>query len=176
MVAEIPHLPASWWITFHLKLLEKPTRRDGTPRCCSACATRILQVTPSKAWTESRQLRDYRLGHLPEMLYACGYQWGAHAKKVLSTKQLLDGRNESRIRVYQLLGQDAKLGGKEFVPGWLYRGEIVKELLLGKWNRFEMSQAMENNKLMFKVKNSPQSIHLYNNDSLHNCVNIWKYY
>ena len=148
MVAEIPHLPASWWITFHLKLLEKPTG------CCTNCANRILQVRSSKAWTESRQLSGgdrYRLRNLPELVYKCGYQFNEWQKKTYSTEVLLNMRNESRIKVYQLLGQDAKLGGKDLFPGRMYTGEIVQELLPGKWNRFEMSQAMENNKLMFKV-------------------------
>jgi len=112
VAAEIPAFPATWKITFDLKLTEKVSR------CCAACGTGIFAVSAGNSFLKER---------LPMITYSCG-----------------KGDRKSTVEITHIFGTG------------FYRMKKTKELLVGEWFNFEISQAIgtwkkENGVVIFKA-------------------------
>ena len=132
-MAEIPALPSSWRITFQLK-------RTGESKVCGRIfANGIIQVEGANY---------FPLYNLPEILYSCK----TRKSKIMPACQQpwtigcisrAGASYANQIRIYHVIN------------GKFFRREKEKELLLGEWSSFEISQAIEKyrnkSKLMFKV-------------------------
>ena len=133
LVAEIAALPASWRITFELK-------RTGESKICGRnFANDIFQV----------QGADYfPLRSLPDIKYSC---------KTRKSKIMPACKPPWPIGCMPPAGANyaAKIKIYHVINGRFFRREKRKELLLGEWSSFEISQAIEKyrnkSRLMFKV-------------------------
>ena len=123
-MAEIPALPSSWRITFELK------RTKESKVCGRNFANGILAVKGADS---------FPLRNLPEIVYSC---------KTLKSKIMPACKPPVPVGCMPRAGASsaAKIKIYHVLNGKFFRRERSKELLLGEWSSFEISQAKEKHK------------------------------
>jgi len=150
LVAEIPELTASWKISFDLK----PTR--FSKHCAKNSANSILQVNGGERFPMTQQ---------PEIKFSCKQERSLIEPECCSILSIRQHSTTCKrhgkygwtkdCMSHSSANHAAKIAISHVINGGFFRREPIKNLKIGSWHRFEMSQAREiyqnKKRLMFKV-------------------------
>ena len=175
LVAEIPELTASWKISFDLK----PTR--FSKHCYKNCANSILQLGLTNITTRLSKHcaknsansilqvnggERFPMTQQPEIKFSCKQERSLIEPECCSILSIRQHSTTCKrhgkygwtkdCMSHSSANHAPKIAISHVLNGGFFRREPIKNLKIGSWHRFEMSQAREiyqnKKRLMFKVK------------------------